>query len=78
MYSELFAPRGVIIGGGMPTHHPSRTYRGCALCSPRKRRGIGVAARETIPTLRKLGKSRRLNRRDLGDHADDLWERNER
>ncbi|MFC9552744.1 hypothetical protein ACFTWF_18045 [Rhodococcus sp. NPDC056960] len=59
----------------MPTHHPSRTDRGCALCSPRKRRGIGVAARETIPTRRKLGKARRLVRGDLGDYADEMWDR---
>ncbi|MFC9786980.1 hypothetical protein [Rhodococcus sp. NPDC127528] len=51
----------------MSNQHPSRTWRGCALCKPHKRRGQGRARREPVAVVRQLGKSRRLSRRDLGD-----------
>jgi hypothetical protein len=36
------------------------------MCKPHKRRGAGRAAKEPAAVLRKLGKSRRISRRDLG------------
>jgi hypothetical protein len=33
---------------------------------PHKRRGAGRAAKEPVAVLRKVGKRRHLNRRDLG------------
>jgi hypothetical protein len=50
----------------MPGHHSSRSWRGCAMCKPQKRRGAGRAAKEPIAVRRKLGKKRRLSRRELG------------
>jgi hypothetical protein len=50
----------------MPSHHPSRSWRGCAMCKPYKRRGAGRAVKDPIAVARKLGKRKRLSRRDLG------------
>jgi hypothetical protein len=50
----------------MSQHHPSRSWRGCAMCKPHKRRGVGRAAKEPVAVLRALGKRRRVSRRDLG------------
>ncbi|MBF9523055.1 MULTISPECIES: hypothetical protein [Mycobacteroides] len=50
----------------MSGNHPSRSWRGCAMCKPHKRRGAGRAAKEPTAVLRKLGKKRRLTRHDLG------------
>jgi hypothetical protein len=50
----------------MPSHHPSRSWRGCAMCKPHKRRGVGRAVKDPIAVPRKLGKRKRLTRRDLG------------
>jgi hypothetical protein len=36
------------------------------MCKPHKRRGAGRAAKDPAAVRRKLGKSRRLNRRYLG------------
>ena len=36
------------------------------MCKPQKRRGAGRAAKEPTAVLRKLGKKRRVSRRDLG------------
>jgi hypothetical protein len=36
------------------------------MCKPHKRRGAGRAAKQPAAVLRKLGKSRRISRRDLG------------
>lgn len=37
----------------MPSHHPSRSWRGCAMCKPHKRRGHGRATKEAA--LRRSG-----------------------
>lgn len=50
----------------MPSHHPSRSWRGCAMCTPQKHRGAGRAAKEPTAVLRKIGKRRRVRRGDLG------------
>lgn len=36
------------------------------MCKPHKRRGVGQADRVPVAVLRKLGKRKRLSRRDLG------------
>ncbi|MBS9536155.1 hypothetical protein KIH27_21455 [Mycobacterium sp. M1] len=50
----------------MPNHHPSRTWRGCAMCKPHKRRGAGRATKDPVATRRRLGHTRRYSRRSLG------------
>ena len=50
----------------MANHHPSRSWRGCALCKPHKRRGAGRATKDPVATRRRLGRSRRYSRRSLG------------
>jgi hypothetical protein len=60
--SKLSSPIGPLVSA----HHPSRTWRGCAMCKPHKRRGTGRAVKEPTFVLRKLGKKRRVSRRDLG------------
>jgi len=52
--------------GPMSAQHPSRSYRGCAMCSMHKRRGLRMARRDPKAVLRKLGKALRVNRGDLG------------
>ena len=51
----------------MPNHHPSRSWRGCAMCKMHKRRGAGRAVKDPVAVVRKLSKRRRLSRRELGD-----------
>lgn len=54
----------------MVKHSPHKRWKGhCALCSHwnGKSRNEGLAARTPWPVLRKLGKKRRVSRRDLGD-----------
>ncbi|MCZ9308824.1 hypothetical protein ACUY3K_06775 [Corynebacterium uberis] len=51
----------------MPNHHPSRSWRGCALCKPHKRRGTGRAGRDPFAVRRQLGAARRYARHDLAD-----------
>lgn len=46
----------------MTAMHPSRSYRGCGMCKPHKRRGLGRVEREPFAVRRQLGKSRRLSR----------------
>jgi DNA-binding helix-hairpin-helix protein with protein kinase domain len=58
----------------MSQHHPSRRWRGCAMCKPHKGRGVGRAAKEPVAVLRHLGKRRRISRRDLGE-ANGRWRR---
>lgn len=53
-------------------HSPHRSYRGCAMCKPWKRRGVGQASRYgegRMPPreMRKLGKTRRLSRGYVGE-----------
>lgn len=50
----------------MPNHHPSRSWRGCAMCKPHKRRGAGRPAKDPVSVHRRLGRSRRYSRRSLG------------
>lgn len=50
----------------MPNHHPSRSWRGCTLCKPHKRRGLGRAAKDPVAVQRRLGRVRRYSRRSLG------------
>ncbi len=64
------SPRRSIEESPMPNHHPSRSWRGCAMCKPYKRRGAGRAVKELIPVLRVLGKKRRVGRGDLGDQRE--------
>jgi hypothetical protein len=51
--------------------HSSRVKRqkGCSICSPGKFRDAGQSARVPLSTLRKLGKTRRITRHDLGDQG---------
>jgi hypothetical protein len=52
----------------MTAQHPSRTWKGCCMmCGAHTLRGQGRSRRDPYPVLRKLGKSRRLTRHDLGD-----------
>lgn len=51
----------------MSHNHPSRTYKGCAMCKPQKHRGRGRSEREPFAVRRKIGKSKRLSRADVGD-----------
>ncbi|PJJ58580.1 hypothetical protein CLV56_2832 [Mumia flava] len=51
----------------MTSAHPSRSWRGCAMCKPQKRRGQGRRQRDPIAVQRKLGKRRRYTRTDVGD-----------
>jgi len=57
---------GSRIGYSM-AHSPHRQHKGCQLCKPHKNRRNGRAVRDPWPVLRKLGKRRRISRRDLGD-----------
>jgi hypothetical protein len=66
-YSEPLRPvRSHQARPTVPTHHPSRSWRGCAMCKRHKRRGAGRAVKDPTAVLRKLGKRRRVSRRDLG------------
>jgi hypothetical protein len=66
-YSEPLRPvRSHQARPAVPTHHPSRSWRGCAMCKRHKRRGAGRAVKDPTAVLRKLGKRRRVSRRDLG------------
>lgn len=49
----------------MPNHHPSRSWRGCAMCKPHKRRGVGRSVKDPVATRRRLGYARRYSRRML-------------
>lgn len=46
----------------MSQHHPSRSWRGCAMCKPHKRRGASRRDRDPVAVRRQLGKSRRYDR----------------
>lgn len=51
-------------------HSPHRSWRGCAMCKPNKRRGAGRATREgagqdPARVNRKLGRNRRGKRHDI-------------
>jgi len=50
----------------MPNHHPSRSWRGCAMCKPNKRRGVGRAAKDPVAVKRRIGRTRRYSRRTTG------------
>lgn len=51
----------------MPNHHhPSRSWRGCAMCKPHKRRGYGRAVKDPVAVKRRLGLKRRYSRRTVG------------
>ena len=51
-------------------HSPHRQRKGCGLCKPHKLRTHGQAVRQPWSVLRKVGKKRRIRRRDIGDAAD--------
>lgn len=51
-------------------HSPHRRWKGCRVCTPYKIRGAGRAYKESVSTMRRIGKLRRLRRHDLGDAAD--------
>jgi hypothetical protein len=50
----------------MPNHHPSRSWRGCAMCKSHKRRGVGRAAKDPVAVNRRIGRTRRYSRRSTG------------
>jgi hypothetical protein len=58
--------RSVFRRAPVPNHHPSRSWRGCAMCKPHKRRGASRAVKDPIAVVRKLGTRKRLTRRDFG------------
>lgn len=49
----------------MPNHHPSRSWRGCAMCKPHKRRGAGRAVKDPVAVQRRLGNVRRYSRHSV-------------
>jgi hypothetical protein len=49
------------------SHSPHRRWKGCAMCKPHKFRENGQAERQPFAVLRKIGKKRRVERKDLGD-----------
>jgi hypothetical protein len=65
--THFAAMRSPLKDASMPNHHPSRSWRGCAMCKPHKRRGAGRAVKDPVAVVRKLGKRKRLSRRYLGD-----------
>jgi hypothetical protein len=46
----------------------TRRWKGCQLCKPHKHAAEGQARRKSVQELRRLGRSRRISRHDLGDH----------
>ena len=44
-----------------------KRWKGCAMCKGYKFRDLGQAQRKPWSELRRLGKSRRVTRHDLGD-----------
>lgn len=48
-------------------HSPHKTWKGCAMCKPHKRRGTGRSVREPWPVLRALGKRRRVRRGEVSE-----------
>lgn len=46
----------------MPNHHPSRSWRGCAMCKPHKRRGASRSAKDPVAVKRRIGYVRRYVR----------------
>ncbi|WP_425827532.1 hypothetical protein [Streptomyces fractus] len=50
-------------------HSPHRRWKGCRLCKPHKLRGFGRSMKDPAAVRRRLGKSRRLRRGDLGDQG---------
>ncbi len=50
----------------MANHHPPRSWRGCPMCKPHKRRGAGRATKDPVQVRRRLGCARRYSRRDAG------------
>ena len=50
----------------MPNHHPSRSWRGCVMCKPHKRRGAGRRTKDPVAVQRRLGVTRRYSRNTLG------------
>ena len=46
----------------MPNHHPSRSWRGCVMCKPHKRRGAGCRTKDPVAVQRRLGVTRRHSR----------------
>jgi hypothetical protein len=51
-------------------HSPHRNHKGCQLCKPHKNRLNGRGVREPWAVLRKIGKKRRVTRRDISDAAE--------
>jgi len=49
----------------MPNHHPSRSWRGCAMCKPHKRRGAGRSTKDPVAVKRRIGYTRRYGRHDV-------------
>lgn len=41
------------------------------MCKPHKHAGNGDAVRKTTQEIRRIGRRRRVSRRDLGDHTDE-------
>jgi hypothetical protein len=48
-------------------HSPHRQHKGCSICKPHKLRTHGQSERQPRSSLRKIGKTRRITRHDLGD-----------
>lgn len=52
------------------SQHTSRRWSGCPMCKYYKFRDHGQAVRQPWAVQRKVGKKRRLSRKDLGDFAE--------
>jgi hypothetical protein len=56
---------------GHQRRRPKNRRSGCLLCKCYKINGAPPESHMSISELRRLGRSRRLVRGDLGDHLDD-------
>jgi len=51
------------------THHPSRRYKGCAMCKPYKgNSGYGRSYKDPFSVSRQLGKTARRTRNYIEDY----------
>ena len=51
----------------MAKQSPHKTWKGCQACKPHKNWAYGQAACKPLSELRRLGKSRRVSRHELGE-----------
>lgn len=65
LLAPTLPPRaGTSSGRFTMAHSPHRSWRGCPLCKPQKRRGQGRAYRDPWRVVRQYGRKRRYRRGD--------------